>query len=146
MAIEPTGFVRRGAHRANGTDDIRVATRLTGVKPLSASLQKSELLHLHSLFAESKRHLEHRGPIDGPLEPYESMSVRPTHAHRSKDRHREAVIALASAIGDELAVNSKYADDEASETGDDGASETRDGHSDGDSHLKRDADVATPDW
>jgi hypothetical protein len=72
--------------------------------------------------------------------------VRPAHAHRYKDRHREATVALASAIGDELAVNSKYADDEASETGDDGASETRDGHSDGDSHSERDADVATPDW
>jgi hypothetical protein len=74
-------------------------------------MQKTELLHLHSLFAELKRHLEREDAIDGPLEPYESMAVRPAHAHRSKDRHREATIELASAIADELAKNSKYADD-----------------------------------
>lgn len=78
-------------------------------------MQKTELLYLHSLFAELKRHLEREGAIDGPLEPYESMDVRPAHAHKSKGRHREATIALASAIADELAVNSKYADDGASE-------------------------------
>ena len=108
-----------------GTENICVAAGLTGVEPLLTSMQKTELLHLHSLFAELKRHLEREGVIDGPLEPYESMAVRPAHAHKSKDRHREATIALASGVADELAKNSKYADDGVSEaSGDDEPSET----------------------
>lgn len=116
-------------------------------------MQKTELLHLHSLFAELQRHLEREGAIDGPLEPYESMDVRPAHAHRSKDRHREAVMALASGIADELAVNSKYADDGSSEVddgsseADDGSSETSDGSSavGDESSEANDADAMTAD-
>ena len=74
-------------------------------------MQKTELLHLHSLFRRLKRRLEREGTIEGPILPYESMDVRPSHAHKPKDRHREAVIALASGIADELAKDSKYADD-----------------------------------
>lgn len=109
-------------------------------------MQKTELLHLHSLFAELKRHLEREGAIDGPLEPYESMDVRPAHAHKSKGRHREAVMALASGIADELAVNSKYADDGSSEV-DDGSSETSDGSSavGDESSEANDADAMTAD-
>jgi hypothetical protein len=101
-------------------------------------MQKTELLHLHSLFAELKRHLEREGAIDGPLEPYDSMTVRPAHAHRAKDRHREATIALADAIADELAANSKYADDGASETG-----ENHSGNDGG--HSENDADAVAAD-
>ncbi|USZ68007.1 UPF0058 family protein [Halorussus salilacus] len=74
-------------------------------------MRKTELLYLHSLFGLLKRHLEAERAIGGPLEPYESLDVRPSHAHKSKDRHREAVVALASGIADELARNSKYAVD-----------------------------------
>ena len=74
-------------------------------------MQKTELLHLHSLFRHLKRDLEREGAIDEPLERYESLDVRPSHAHKSKGRHRVAVIALASGIADELAKNSKYAAD-----------------------------------
>ena len=101
-------------------------------------MQKTELLYLHSLFAELKRYLDREGAIDGPLEPYESIDVRPAHAHRSKDRHREATVALASGIADELAVNSKYADDGASEA-DDAASKT------GDDNSENDADAMAAD-
>lgn len=71
-------------------------------------MRKTELLHLHSLFGLLARHLEREGAVDGLPEPYESMDVRPSHAHRSKERHREAVLALASGIANELAANSKY--------------------------------------
>lgn len=74
-------------------------------------MQKTELLHLHALFEQLAEYLDREGAIEAPLEPYESLDVRPAHAHRSKDRHREAVVALATGIADELAKNSKYADD-----------------------------------
>ncbi|WP_132060176.1 UPF0058 family protein [Halorussus amylolyticus] len=74
-------------------------------------MQKTELVYLHSLFRLLKRHLEREGAIDGAFEEYESLGVRPAHAHKPKARHREAVLLLASGIADELAVNSEYADD-----------------------------------
>lgn len=81
-------------------------------------MQKTELLHLHSLFRQLKRYLEREKHIDGTFERYESVDVRPSHAHKSKEPHREAVFALASDITDELAVNSKYADDGSSDADD----------------------------
>lgn len=81
-------------------------------------MQKTELLYLHSLFRHLKQHLEREGAIDGPLERYESLDVRPAHAHRSKGRHRAAVLSLASSIADELATNSKYAADRDSSEAD----------------------------
>ena len=89
-------------------------------------MQKTELLHLHSLFRHLKRNLEREGAIDEPLERYESLNVRPAHAHKSKGRHRVAVIALASGIADELAKNSKYAAD-GERSGTDADAATADG-------------------
>jgi len=58
-------------------------------------MRKDELLYLHQLLAVVADELEHRGEIE---EPAATTPVSSMAAHAPKGDHREAVIALASAL------------------------------------------------
>jgi hypothetical protein len=61
-------------------------------------MKKQELIHLHGLLAEVRKHHEARTGASAECESYESLGVRPTSIHQSKTDHKAAVFALADGI------------------------------------------------
>ena len=61
-------------------------------------MKKQELIHLHGLLAEVRKHHEARTGTSVEYESYESLGVRPTSIHQSKTDHKAAVFALADGI------------------------------------------------
>ena len=61
-------------------------------------MKKQELIHLHGLLAEVRKHHEARTGTSVEYESYESLGVRPTSIHKSKTDHKAAVFALADGI------------------------------------------------
>jgi hypothetical protein len=66
-------------------------------------MKKQELIHLHGLLAQVQNHYEQRTGNDVEHDEYETVGVRPTSIHMSKDDHKDAVFALAGGITDEMA-------------------------------------------
>lgn len=65
-------------------------------------MRKQELVHLHGLFAQVRRHCEQ---VDGrsiDCSTYECLDTVESSIHRGKDEHRIALFALAGAISEEL--------------------------------------------
>jgi hypothetical protein len=65
-------------------------------------MRKQELIHLHGLFVEIRRHCEREEDVSLVLSEYESMDVDTSSIHRQKSEHRRAVLALSEAIAAEL--------------------------------------------
>ncbi|NPE30626.1 UPF0058 family protein [Methanococcoides sp. SA1] len=67
-------------------------------------MQKDELIQLHTLLAQIKRHLESQSS-DYDFSEYRSLSISPVHIHRSKADHKHAIFVLgnhlASIISDD---------------------------------------------
>jgi hypothetical protein len=61
-------------------------------------MKKQELIHLHGLLAEVRKHHEARTGVSAEYESYQSLGVRPTSIHQSKTDHKDAVFALADGI------------------------------------------------
>ena len=61
-------------------------------------MKKQELIHLHGLLAEVRKHHEARTGTSVEYESYDSLGVRPTSIHKSKTDHKAAVFALAEGI------------------------------------------------
>ena len=61
-------------------------------------MKKQELIHLHGLLAEVRKHHEARSGKSADYDSYESLGVRPTSIHQSKTDHKAAVFALADGI------------------------------------------------
>jgi hypothetical protein len=61
------------------------------------TMQKEELIYIHSLLAQVKRHIEagHPGADFGG---YEALRISPAHVHRSKKDHKRAIFTLGEEI------------------------------------------------
>jgi hypothetical protein len=65
-------------------------------------MKKQELIHLHGLLAQVQNHYEERTGNEVEHDEYETINVRPTSIHMSKDDHKDAVFALAGGITSEM--------------------------------------------
>lgn len=60
-------------------------------------VQKEELLYIHSVMAQVKRHIEAGHPgVD--FSGYEALRISPAHVHRSKKDHKRAIFTLGEEI------------------------------------------------
>ena len=73
-------------------------------------MHKDELIQLHTLMAQIKKHFE-GNESSCEFDEYHSLSISPVHIHRSKAEHKHAIFVL----GNELA--SIISDDEYSGIG-----------------------------
>jgi hypothetical protein len=64
-------------------------------------MHKDELIQLHTLMAQIKRHFEYMG-IDYKFSHYESLSISPLHVHRSKAEHKHAIFVLGNDLASVL--------------------------------------------
>ncbi len=64
-------------------------------------MHKDELIQLHTLMAQIKRHFEHMG-INESFDGYDSLSISPLHVHRSKAEHKHAIFVLGNDIAASL--------------------------------------------
>ncbi len=68
-------------------------------------MQKEELIYIHSVLAQVKRHIEAER-ADADFSGYEDLHIQPVHLHRSKNDHKRAIFTLgeeiARAIGPEV--------------------------------------------
>lgn len=58
-------------------------------------MHKDELIQLHTLLAQIKRHLEAQN-IDHDFSEYQSLAISPVHIHRSKAEHKHAIFVLGN--------------------------------------------------
>ncbi|MBN2111031.1 MAG: UPF0058 family protein [Methanosarcinaceae archaeon] len=58
-------------------------------------MHKDELIQLHALMAQIKKHLEHMG-IEDEFSEYNSLAISPLHVHRSKAEHKHAIFVLGN--------------------------------------------------
>ncbi|TGC07226.1 UPF0058 family protein [Methanolobus halotolerans] len=58
-------------------------------------MHKDELIQLHALMAQIKKHFEHMG-IDDEFSEYKSLAISPLHVHRSKAEHKHAIFVLGN--------------------------------------------------
>lgn len=62
-------------------------------------MKKREIIYLHGLLGEIRRHLDSREDVPGdPFERYEEYGVGPTSIHRTKGEHQEAVSRLLDGL------------------------------------------------
>lgn len=62
-------------------------------------MRKKEYIHIHALLAEVTRYLIEDGSIPvETLSAYDALGTRPSSIYKSKQDHREAVLALSRAI------------------------------------------------
>lgn len=59
-------------------------------------MNKEELIHIHTLMVHMKDYLELRGK--GEFSKYYSLHISPTHVHRHKDEHKDAIFILGKEI------------------------------------------------
>ncbi len=64
-------------------------------------MHKDELIQLHTLMAQIKRHFEHMG-MNNSFNEYNSLSISPLHVHRSKAEHKHAIFVLGNDIASAL--------------------------------------------
>ena len=64
-------------------------------------MHKDELIQLHTLMAQIRRHFEHLG-MDTSFTEYDSLSISPLHVHRSKAEHKHAIFVLGNDIASAL--------------------------------------------
>lgn len=56
---------------------------------------RQELIHLHALLFEARRSLEQAGDAPaGAFASYDAQPIRPSHIHRDKAAHQEAITLL----------------------------------------------------
>lgn len=65
-------------------------------------MKKQELIHLHSLLAQTGDHYESRTGDTIDRERYAAIGTRPTSIHNSKGKHKDAVFALIEDITSEM--------------------------------------------
>ncbi|MDJ1431214.1 UPF0058 family protein [Halostagnicola sp. A-GB9-2] len=54
-----------------------------------------ELIHLHALLLEIRKYLEREGNVPyGAFDSYDTQPIRPSHIHRQKDAHKNAINLL----------------------------------------------------
>lgn len=58
-------------------------------------MQKDELIQLHTLLAQIKRHLESQSS-EFDFSEYRSLAISPVHIHRSKADHKHAIFVLGN--------------------------------------------------
>ncbi|SFM73205.1 UPF0058 family protein [Methanolobus profundi] len=63
-------------------------------------MHKDELIQLHTLMAQIRKHFEHMGL--SPYGEYDSLSISPLHVHRSKAEHKHAIFVLGNDIASAL--------------------------------------------
>jgi hypothetical protein len=62
-------------------------------------MRKKEHIHTHALLAEVTRYsIENETMPAEMLSAYDALGTHPTSIHQSKQNHREAIMALSSAI------------------------------------------------
>ncbi|MFY9799684.1 MAG: UPF0058 family protein [Methanoregula sp.] len=64
----------------------------------SDSVQKEELIHLHTLMMQIKKCYESVANDEIPSERYNSLKITPLHLHKEKKAHKAAILTL----GDEI--------------------------------------------
>lgn len=64
-------------------------------------MHKDELIQLHTLMAQIKKHFEQMG-IEPSFGEYDSLSISPLHVHRSKAEHKHAIFVLGNDIATAL--------------------------------------------
>jgi hypothetical protein len=75
-------------------------------------MHKDELLELHEQMVVIMEHFRSQEDVDsGLFEPYEELSVDPSHVHKSKSEHKHAVFVLGNALATAMS------DDEFSNAG-----------------------------
>lgn len=75
-------------------------------------MHKDELLELHEQMVIIMENFRSRDEVDSALfEPYEQLSIDPSHVHKSKSEHKHAVFVLGNALA------SAMSDDEFSNAG-----------------------------
>jgi hypothetical protein len=75
-------------------------------------MHKDELLELHEQMVVIMEHFRSQEDVDSELfEPYEELSVDPSHVHKSKSEHKHAVFVLGNALATAMS------DDEFSNAG-----------------------------
>jgi hypothetical protein len=60
-------------------------------------MQKEELLYIHSVLAQMKRHIEAER-AGASFSGYEALHISPSHVHRSKNDHKRAIFTLGEEI------------------------------------------------
>ncbi|WP_339104201.1 UPF0058 family protein [Haloterrigena salinisoli] len=64
-------------------------------------MDQQELIHLHALLVEIRRDLDREETLRaGAFDAYDSQPVRPTHLHRRKEAHKQAMNLLRSDLID----------------------------------------------
>ncbi|SDM71924.1 hypothetical protein SAMN04487949_2392 [Halogranum gelatinilyticum] len=62
-------------------------------------MHKDELLELHEQMVTIMDYFRSQDNVDSELfEPYEQLSVDPSHVHKSKSEHKHAVFVLGNAL------------------------------------------------
>ncbi len=61
-------------------------------------MQKEELIYIHCVLAQVKRHIEVECP-GADFSGYEALHIQPAHVHRSKSDHKRAIFTLGEEIG-----------------------------------------------
>ncbi|MFB6124110.1 MAG: UPF0058 family protein [Haloferacaceae archaeon] len=75
-------------------------------------MHKEELLELHEQMVAIMDYFRSRENVDSDIfEPYEQLSVDPSHVHKSKSEHKHAVFVLGNALA------SAMSEDEFSDAG-----------------------------
>lgn len=63
------------------------------------SLQKDELIQMHTLLCQIKNHLQSTGVASGEaFAEYEDLGISPVHVHRSKGDHKRAIFLLGKEL------------------------------------------------
>ena len=60
-------------------------------------MQKEELIYIHSVLAQVKRHVQAELPA-ADFSGYEALRIQPAHVHRSKKDHMRAIFILSDEI------------------------------------------------
>jgi hypothetical protein len=62
-------------------------------------MHKEELLELHEQMVTIMDYFRSQESVDSSIfDPYESLSVDPSHVHKSKSEHKHAVFVLGNAL------------------------------------------------
>jgi hypothetical protein len=69
-------------------------------------MKKTEMVHLHMLLAQLKKHCERTG-LDCDFTKYKEMSISPFQVNRSMKEHKQAIFVLGSELASMAAINLK---------------------------------------
>jgi hypothetical protein len=73
-------------------------------------MRKQEYIHLHALLAEVSTDVS-ENDCEVALDDYETLGIRPSSIHKSKNDHKEAVQALATCITESVDTTTEDVDD-----------------------------------